>query len=179
MQLLRIENMRIQAAIGKTRATSSLACSSCLSPSVQWLSSLITGQNGGDGREGRVSGLIGSAMIAYLVAIAATALAVLLRWSLDPIMGDHLPLVTLFGAIAVTVWFGGYRPALLAAAMGYVACAYLFVEPRGSLGLGEVRNLVGFLAYIATCGIIIGFGQAMRESRRRFEELVRQHVPSS
>jgi PAS domain S-box-containing protein len=118
-------------------------------------------------------------MIVYLVAIAATALAVLLRWLLDPLMGDTLPLVTLFGAIAVTVWFGGYRPALLAAAIGYVACAYLFVEPRGSLGLGEVRNLVGFLAYVATSGIIIGFGEAMRESRRRFEELVRRHVPSS
>src|SRR5262249_28900690 len=105
--------------------------------------------------------------------------AVLLRWLLDPLMGDTLPLVTLFGAIAVTVWFGGYRPALLAATIGYVACAYLFVEPRGSLGLGEVRNLVGFFAYIATCGIIIGFGEAMPVSRRRFEELVRQHVPSS
>jgi PAS domain S-box-containing protein len=116
---------------------------------------------------------------AYFLAIAAMALAVLLRWLLDPLMGDTLPLVTLFGAIAIAVWFGGYRPALLAAAIGYVGCAYLFIEPRGSLGLEDARNVVGLLAYITTCGIIIGFGEAMRLSRRRVEELMQQQAPSS
>ena len=35
------------------------------------------------------------------------AAAVLLRWVLDPLMGDALPLVPLFGAVAASVWLGG------------------------------------------------------------------------
>jgi PAS domain S-box-containing protein len=89
-------------------------------------------------------------------------------------MGDTLPLVTLFGAVAAAVWVGGYRPALLVAALGYLACAYLFIEPRGSFGVTEARNLVGLLDYLVTCSVIIGFGEALRVSQRRFEELARQ-----
>jgi hypothetical protein len=43
----------------------------------------------------------------YLVALVATAAAVLLRWLLDPVLGDALPLVTLFGAVAAADEFVG------------------------------------------------------------------------
>src|SRR5947208_6391473 len=95
----------------------------------------------------------------YLIAIVLAAAAVLLRWLLDPLMGDTLPLVTLFGAVAAAVWLGGFRPALLVVILGYSACAYLFIQPRGSFGLNEAGNLVGLLAYLITCAIIVGFGE--------------------
>jgi len=53
-----------------------------------------------------------------LVAVAA---AVLIRWLLDPVLRDSLPLVTLYGAIAFGVWIGGWRPALVAVLLGYLA----------------------------------------------------------
>ncbi|HMF15580.1 MAG TPA: PAS domain S-box protein [Gemmataceae bacterium] len=111
---------------------------------------------------------------AYGTAGAALVAAVLLRWFLDPLMGDSFPLVTLFGAVAAGVWVGGYRPALLVALLGYAACAYLFIQPRGSFGLHEARNLIGLLTYLITCSIIIGIGEAMRVSQRRFAQLTRQ-----
>jgi PAS domain S-box-containing protein len=109
---------------------------------------------------------------AYALSLVALAAAVLLRWVLDPLMGDALPLVTLFGAVAGAVWLGGYRPAVLVALLGYVACEYLFIAPRGSLSLGEFgsligfANLIGFAAYLFTCAIIIGLGQAMRKAQQ-------------
>ena len=69
----------------------------------------------------------------YGWALAALAGAVLLRWLLDPVMGGTLPLVTLFGAVALAVWIGGYRPAVLVSFLGYLACSYLFIEPRGAV----------------------------------------------
>ena len=36
----------------------------------------------------------------YLFALAAAAAAILVRWALDPALGDQLPLVTLYGAVA-------------------------------------------------------------------------------
>ncbi len=112
--------------------------------------------------------------LGYLVAIGATAGTVLLRWLLDPVVGDYLPLATLYGAVAFAVWFGGYRPALLAAVLGYLACDYFFIQPRGRLGFNTVHDFIGLVLYLFSCGIIIGFGEAMRVSRRRFEELARQ-----
>jgi hypothetical protein len=43
------------------------------------------------------------------VSFLTLGTAVLLRWLLDPLMGDALPPVTLFGAVAAAVWLGGYR----------------------------------------------------------------------
>ena len=84
-----------------------------------------------------------SAARSYVLAGAALGSAVLLRLILDPLMGDTLPLVTLFGAVAIAVWLGGYRPAVVVTVLGYVACAYLFIQPRGSLGLNVAGNAVG------------------------------------
>lgn len=111
-----------------------------------------------------------SVVSAYLLAIVASAAAVLLRWLLDPVLGEQLPLVTLFGAIAVAVWFGGYGPALLAVVVGYFACHYLFIEPRFALRFVSAQNLVGLIAYLFTSSVIIGFGQTMRDAQRHAVE---------
>ena len=108
-------------------------------------------------------------LLNYGGAVVFTALAVLLRWLLDPWLGDHLPLATLYGAVAIAVWLGGYRPALLAVVLGYLACDWLFIEPRGAFGLGNARNLIGLVAYLVSCGIILGFGEALLASHRRVE----------
>src|SRR5262245_60468084 len=100
----------------------------------------------------------------YVAAITALVAAVLLRWLLIPLMGVALALVTLFGAVAATVWVCGYRPAIFVAILGYVACAYLFIAPRASLGLDELGNIVGLIAYLFTCSVIIGFGYLARRA---------------
>ena len=107
---------------------------------------------------------------AYALAIGAVAAALLIRWLLDPLIGDELPLVTLFGAVAAAVWVGGLRPAILVVILGYVACAYLFIQPRGQLGLNQLGHVVGLVAYLFTCSLIIGFGEATRSARIRASE---------
>jgi len=106
---------------------------------------------------------------AYLVATAALAGAVLLRFVLDPLMGDQLPLVTLFGAVAAAVWAGGYVPALVVVVPGYFVCQYLFITPRGVLSF-DLRNLIGLISYLFTSTIIIAIGEAMRRAQARAAE---------
>ena len=104
---------------------------------------------------------------AYAIAFAALAAALLLRWLLDPLMGDAFPLVTLFGAVAAAVWVAGLVPAIVLAILGYIACNYLFIAPRGVLGPFNMQNGVGLAAYMFTCALIIAAGEAMRSARRR------------
>ena len=104
-----------------------------------------------------------------MIAIAALAAAVLIRWLLDPVIGDSLPVVTLFGAVAAAVWVGGVLPATAAAILGYLACAYLFIPPRGEI-VFDVPRVVGLAAYLFTCSLIIAIGEAMRRAQARERE---------
>ena len=104
---------------------------------------------------------------AYGLGLVAVVVAVLLRWALDPLMGDALPLVTLFGAVAAAVWLRGFRLAIPVALIGYAACHYLFIAPRYHFDVADVRNQVGLVAYLFTCSLIIVFGEAARVAQAR------------
>src|SRR6185503_12842324 len=86
----------------------------------------------GKDRYSRLTSAVRGSIGAWAVAMAALIAAVLLRWLLDPLMGDTYPLVTLFGAVAAGVWLGGYRVGLTVGVLGYLACTFLFVPPRGT-----------------------------------------------
>lgn len=107
---------------------------------------------------------------AYALGLVAVVLAILLRWLLDPLMGDALPLVTLFGAVAAAMWLGGYRVAIPVALVGYIACHYLFIAPRGHFDLGNTANVVGLVAYLFTCALIVFFGEAARIAEKRVHQ---------
>ena len=49
-------------------------------------------------------------LLRYCGAVGFTAPAVLLRWLLDPWMGDFLPFPTLYGAVAVATGVGSGVP---------------------------------------------------------------------
>src|SRR6185436_1021663 len=83
---------------------------------------------------------------------------------------NTLPLVTVFGAVAGTVWIGGYRPALAVVILGYLACSYLFIEPRGRIEFTDPGTVIGVVAYVFTCTLIILFGEAMRRAQVRAYE---------
>ena len=106
----------------------------------------------------------------YVAALLAAAAAGYLRWLLNGWLHDALPLVTLFGAVAFAVWLGGYGPAMVVVVLGYLACGYLFIPPRGAFGFHDPANAIGFAAYLITCSIIIGFGETMRSAQRRARE---------
>jgi PAS domain S-box-containing protein len=111
---------------------------------------------------------------AYGLGLLALAAAVLLRWLLDPVLGDALPLVTLYGAVAAAVWLGGYRAAVPVTVLAYAACHYLFIPPRGHFDFSSTANQVGVIAYLFTCSLIIVFGEAARVAHKRANE--RQEV---
>src|SRR5262245_5931732 len=105
----------------------------------------------------------------YFFSVLALAAVIGLRWLLDPLLGDTLPLVTLYGAVAAAVWWSGLPATVAVAIAGHPASDYLSMPPRASFELGDPANLIGFLAYLFTCSLIMGFGQALRSARAREE----------
>lgn len=106
----------------------------------------------------------------YALSLVALLAALVLRGLLDPLLGDTLPLVTLYGAVAAAVWVSGYGAAAVVAVAGYLACNYLFIEPRGVVHVVDLETVVGFGAYLFTCGLIIALGVAARHAHARAAE---------
>jgi PAS domain S-box-containing protein len=106
----------------------------------------------------------------YALGIIVLGLVVIVRWLLDPLLGDTMPLVTLYGAVAAAVWLSGYRLALLVTILGYLICHYLFIPPRFSMDLTAITNIVGMVAYLFTCTLIILFGEIARVAQTRVAE---------
>src|SRR5438067_234111 len=106
-------------------------------------------------------------LLKYGVAVLAVVVAVLVRGLLNPLLDHRLPFITLYGAGAVAVWFGGWRPALLATILGYIAAELLFIETEAGapLSLKGPGGLAGLAAYLGSCLIIIGFGAGMRAAQ--------------
>jgi len=105
------------------------------------------------------------------IALCLIAAAVVLRWLLDPWLGDYLPLATLYGVVAASVWMGSYLTAVPVVLIGYVLAHYLFVHNR-DLSVGQIA--IGAVTYLISCSLIIVIGEAMRRARSRAEVSARQ-----
>jgi len=104
------------------------------------------------------------------------AVAVGIRYFLDPVLGDGLLFAPVLLAVLATAYYFGLRPALAAVMVGALATSFVLLEPRGSLLVSEPSHLIGLLIYI---GIGIGVAcmagsmhdaeAALREANRKLE----------
>ena len=107
------------------------------------------------------------------ISLAALSLTLALRWLLDPWLGDRQPLSLVFGAVAAAVWVGRWRAAVLVVVSGYLACDWLFIEPRAEFGLRTLPDLIGAAVFLASCTIVIAFGEALHRARDQLLETTR------
>ncbi|HEU4503879.1 MAG TPA: PAS domain S-box protein, partial [Nitrospira sp.] len=105
------------------------------------------------------------------VAVLATAVALACRYALDSYLGDHLPYVTFFVAVAFSMWYAGLAAALTATLLGGLAAIWFFIPPRFSLEIADFSQQVGLVIYAAVSLTFVGFGQMMDRARRHAEEL--------
>ena len=113
----------------------------------------------------------GSILKGQGVALLATAVALVCRFILDPLLGDHLPYVTFFVAVAFSTWYAGLASSLTATLLGGLAALWFFIPPRLSLDISDLSHRVGLVTYAAVSLTFVGFGQMLHRARQRAEEL--------
>jgi PAS domain S-box-containing protein len=105
----------------------------------------------------------------YLMAFLAIVVATLVRWLLDPTLGDHLPYVTYFVAVACVAWRYGLGPSVFALFAGWWAADFFFFSPRyiwyphGNTPL----HLVGAATYFMVGLSSIAVCELMRRAQRQ------------
>jgi signal transduction histidine kinase len=105
----------------------------------------------------------------YAVALLATLVALLMRLALNPLLGDSVPYVTLFPAVAFSAWYCGVGPAMLCVVLAILGARYWFILPVHSFGIVGTAQAVGILAFLLVSSVLL----AMGEARRRGEEGLR------
>src|SRR5580704_4408614 len=119
----------------------------------------------------------------YGAALAATAMALMARRALDPLLGDSLPYVTLFPAVAFSAWLCGVGPSLLAVFAGLLGARYWFQEPQHALSIPGTPQAAGMAVYALTCGVVAAIGELARRHNKMLrlaqgdlEEMVKQRT---
>src|SRR5690348_10503864 len=77
-----------------------------------------------------------TAIMRYGVSIASVALVAVIRMALNSLLGEKHPYTLFFAAVAVTSWFAGFWPSILAIVLSYLAADWFFTEPRYAFDYG-------------------------------------------
>ncbi|WP_395746108.1 ATP-binding protein [Prosthecobacter sp.] len=110
----------------------------------------------------RVIAFLKSFGIAMLIVLGATGVRALL----EPWLEGRLPFLTLFVGIAVAARFCRWPAVSVAALIGFVLTAYLFVTPRYT-GLSMYTWTIGFTGFVILTSGIVALGEMLHRSRER------------
>jgi signal transduction histidine kinase len=103
----------------------------------------------------------------FSVVSVAIALGVAFVFQHYQFRDVELPVLTL--AIALTTWYAGAGPSVLAVLLSSACFDYFFTEPLYSLGI-STRDLPYFIIFVAWAAIVASFSAV----RRRIEDSLRQ-----
>jgi PAS domain S-box-containing protein len=102
-----------------------------------------------------------------VIALAATAVTVAVRWLLRPVLGDAVPHMAFFPAVLVAAYSGGFRPGLLATLLGAFIANYVFTEPHFTLGYKSVNAAVALPLFVLAGLMMSGVCEFLHRTQRR------------
>lgn len=84
----------------------------------------------------------------YGTAILTTGIAIWVRASLQPWLGNQCEFSLFYLSVLAKLWIAGTRPAIFAIVLGSIAAAHFFIEPESSIYIQDVPDLVQWLIFV-------------------------------
>jgi serine phosphatase RsbU (regulator of sigma subunit)/anti-sigma regulatory factor (Ser/Thr protein kinase) len=105
----------------------------------------------------------------YLFGVVVTSVALVATLLvLEAEIGGTEPTYSLLiAAVALTVWYGGFGPSLLAIVFGWGAALWLVVESRGAITLGHNEEMARWWLSLAVAIVIAGVAGVLRLREER------------
>lgn len=103
----------------------------------------------------------------HLFAVGLTLAALAVRWSLQPLLGPLQPYAPGIAAIAASVFFWGWGPAVTATIVAYTGGTYLLLQPGGLVLAFSARSLVALLTFALSAALIIFMGHRARQAEQQ------------
>jgi PAS domain S-box-containing protein len=114
----------------------------------------------------------------YLIAALVVAIAVGVRWLLDPWFQSNVAFITIFAAIAFLAWYSGTGPAVFAALVGGATCAWLFLPARLLFQDDGPASTLVLLVYLVVAFLIVVLGDYARRRGDQAERAARDRRDS-
>ena len=108
----------------------------------------------------------------YAVAVVCAVFGVLARMGLDPVWGVRLPLITLYPAVALAAWFGGFRPGLVTTMLCAIAGAYYWFPPTHGLRGKQSADLIALAVFVGIGVLFSALNEALHRRRRQMDALL-------
>ncbi len=117
-------------------------------------------------------------LVAYGMAVLATAASILIRLILGPkVLDDRALYISFVPAVMIAAYLGGLRPGLLATLLSVGALDYFFIEPRYSIFIDTtVDDWVGLASFVLVGTVISGLSELLHRSRRRIAANERRYA---
>ncbi|MBA4326766.1 MAG: hypothetical protein C0428_00900 [Polaromonas sp.] len=110
----------------------------------------------------------------YVLAVGWVGAALLLRFLLNPVLGQQGPYLILTLSIVLAALYGGFGPAMLATALGTFIGTYLFIGSRpGWESVFETPNITRTVLFLLIGLSISVIGGRLRASRQELSEAVK------
>lgn len=101
--------------------------------------------------------------------MAALAGAILIRLLLDPFLGNQLPFVTLFAAVAFAAWYGGRWPGAVVLLLGGLASVFLWFEPKYQIVVHSLDAVLALSFFTLGSVALIAMMESLRSAKQRLE----------
>jgi PAS domain S-box-containing protein len=115
-----------------------------------------------------------SAPVRFGIAVGLAILAILARLSLDPLWGIRLPYITLFPAIMLAAWLGGFWPGVVTTAISGAAAFYFWVAPVRTWEIADRSDWIGLIVFGIVGLVISALNEAWRRATTDVQESERR-----
>ncbi|MBD2465248.1 PAS domain S-box protein [Oscillatoria sp. FACHB-1407] len=114
----------------------------------------------------------------YIVSIASTAVALFLSLWLDDIIFRTVGAL-FYVAIAISTWYGGLKPGIVASVLSLLAIHYYFFSPLHQFPSESAHHALRLLLVALVSVIITLLSSNLRQSRQKVERLSRKLIEES
>jgi len=107
---------------------------------------------------------LGTRLGRHAFALAITAVFLIIRGVLDPLLGHYVPYLAVLPAVIICAWFCGLGPSLLSMLLAFLGEQYWFVPPLHSLAIVGTEETAGIIVYFLVSLTIIVFAEINRRT---------------
>jgi PAS domain S-box-containing protein len=110
-------------------------------------------------------------LLRYGVAIASVVLAAFLRYELAHVLDNHARYLSFVAAVAVSAWYGGFLPGILAMVLSGFAVQHLFLQPEE---IGSTAGIAALVLFAVVSSVVAWSFERQRLGQKKIIELAEQ-----
>ncbi|AFZ58540.1 PAS domain S-box protein [Anabaena cylindrica FACHB-243] len=109
-----------------------------------------------------------SLILEYIVAIVSVSIALLLTAVLHTVLQSDVFLM-FYAAVAISTWYGGIKPGILATILSIIAVGYYFIDPKFSFYIGNQNSVIKLVLFLLVTIFLSWLNSELRTAKQNLK----------